>query len=488
MAAIAALVVLVRLPVLLQSVAGTDEGLYALVAREWLDGHLPYTTVWEAKPPLFFAILAAAMFLFGKTILAIRLVNDLAIAATAAALYAIGTTLRRDGATIGFTAACFYAAMTISDSGLSAVAESFYAPFIALVFAVVLGRSPAVSARPLCSLALGASLAAAVLVKESAAIEAAYAACVVVWYTGLAAAIPLALGFVSTLGLAIVPYAVTGHLAPFWDANVSSIARRAPIVVPDVAPRRSIVGSQLLAFFPATLLAFGVPFFLGSRDTDAELRRTIAIVLGWFVASVATVISIREYLGNHFIGAMAPASLLAAIVVVHAARRLRWQALVPAAIALAILAHAGYQFVVAAPVAFDRIRSGDVTYGDPSAELARYLVAHRTAREMLYVADDRTALYLLADAEPPTRFAYPAHLLDRYQEAIAGVDGPLEIERILATYPDYIVRDRANIPNEDPRGAALLNTALRDRYRIVFAVGQRTIYLRDRIGMNAGVP
>jgi hypothetical protein len=252
--------------------------------------------------------------------------------------------------------------------------------------------------------------------------------------------------------------------------------------VPNVAPLSQIVGSQLLAFFPATLLAFGLPFVWKSPESDAGLRRAIAIIFGWLLASFATVVSIHEYLGNHFIDAMAPASLLAAIVAVALARRIAWRPLVPVAIALALVGHAGYQFVLAAPVALDRIRSGDPAYGDPSAELAQYIRAHRTADQTLYVADDRTALYLLAGATPPTRFPYPAHLLDRYQELIAGVNGPAEIRRILATHPAYIVRDVANASNEDRRGAAILNATLRDDYRAVFAVGKHTVYARNGPG------
>lgn len=481
-AAIVLVVVVIRLPAMLQSVEGTDEGLYALVAREWLEGHLPYTTVWEAKPPFFFAILAAAMALFGQTMIAVRIAIDVAIASGAVALYAIGTTLRRDGEAIGFTAACFYAAMTISDSGQSAVAESFYVPFIAVAFAVALRPAPVERVRLLLLAGLGASLAGAVLIKESAAIEAAYAGIVLVCRSGIAAVVPVGAGFAAMLAAAIAPYASTGRFAEFWDANVATLERRAPVAVPDVAPPLAIVRAQLLAFFPATLLVPGLPLLRIWNDDDArDVRRMVFVMIGWFLANLATVVSIREYLGNHFVGAMAPASLLGAIVAVRAARRLRSRWVLPAAIALALVAHAGYQFVLAAPVVLDRLRSGDPAYGDPSAELAAYLLAHRAPNERLYVADDRTVLYVLAQAEPPTRFAYPAHLLDRYQQIIAGVDGPVEIARILAMQPAYIVRDLANVPNEDPRGAALLNAALRERYHRVFTVGQRTIYAHDGV-------
>jgi hypothetical protein len=236
------------------------------------------------------------------------------------------------------------------------------------------------------------------------------------------------------------------------------------------------VRAQALAFFPATLLVLGVGWAWNREETDADDRMLIAAMTGWAFVSLLTVVLIREYLGNHFIGAMAPVSVLAALVTVRLAARLRRPAFVPAIIVLALVAHAAYQFVLAAPVAYGRLRTGNPAFGDPTAQLGVYLTSRHAAEHGLYVADDRTVLYVLTGAAPPTRYAYPPHLLDRYQEIVAGVDGPREIARILAGHPAYIVRDLANRRHEDPRSAVLLDRTLGTEYHPEYALGTRTVY------------
>ncbi len=445
-----------------------------------MNGHLPYTTVWETKPPLFFALLAFAMLCFGKSMLAIRIASDVAVACTAFALYAIGRTVHRGGEAIGMTGALLYAALTVSDSGLSGVAEIFYAPFVAIAMALVLrGRvfEPA-RGRGLRLTALGALLGCAILIKESAVLEVAYVASVVAWIAEAAYLLPLALGVAISIAVSALPYLATRNIALFWDANVATVQRRALVAIPDVAPPLDILRAQVLAFFPASILVFGLGWIWNRPETDGD-DRTLAIAMtGWALAALLTVVLIREYIGNHFIGAMAPLCVLSALVTVRLAERYRRAAIVPAVAAIALLSHAAYQFVLAAPIAYGRVTTHNPEFGDPTAQLGTFLVSQNAARRSLYVADDRTVLYLLSGATPPTRYAYSAHLTDPYQQIVAGTDGPVEVARILATSPVFIVRDTALAENEEPAVRAELDRALAAQYRVAFAIGTRTVYER----------
>ena len=49
-----------------------DEAVYILIAAGLLDGHLPYTEMYEFKPPGMFLLLAAAMGMFGESLLTVR--------------------------------------------------------------------------------------------------------------------------------------------------------------------------------------------------------------------------------------------------------------------------------------------------------------------------------------------------------------------------------------------------------------------------------
>ena len=70
-----------------------DEALYLLMGRDWLDGRLPYTGVWDHKPPLLAGIFALAQILFGRNVHSIRILAVLAVAGTSLNLYLLGSRL-----------------------------------------------------------------------------------------------------------------------------------------------------------------------------------------------------------------------------------------------------------------------------------------------------------------------------------------------------------------------------------------------------------
>ena len=82
-----------RLP--LWRMDGLDDAFYVEVARLWTHGLPPYLTVYDVKPPGFFALLAVAVAALGPTLDALRALAVVGDAATAVALLMLG---RRFGA------------------------------------------------------------------------------------------------------------------------------------------------------------------------------------------------------------------------------------------------------------------------------------------------------------------------------------------------------------------------------------------------------
>ena len=74
---------------LTREVVDWDESTFILVGAEFARGHLPYTTLFDNKPPLMFAMLAAVFAIFGKSLVAVRLFGDACVFAIAAAGYTI---------------------------------------------------------------------------------------------------------------------------------------------------------------------------------------------------------------------------------------------------------------------------------------------------------------------------------------------------------------------------------------------------------------
>jgi hypothetical protein len=72
----------IRLPFFFRDYIDRDESTFILLGQSWVDGHLPYTQLWDLKPPLTFAFFAAIIYIFGKSFIAIRIVGSLLVIIT----------------------------------------------------------------------------------------------------------------------------------------------------------------------------------------------------------------------------------------------------------------------------------------------------------------------------------------------------------------------------------------------------------------------
>ncbi len=104
MAGLTACAVLVRLPFLFNT--GVDEAFYLVVGRQWLEGMPPYAHSFDVKPPLLFALMAAAEAAFGPSLLAAKALAMASVSATAYALFLFGGRFLSERA--GVTAALLY--------------------------------------------------------------------------------------------------------------------------------------------------------------------------------------------------------------------------------------------------------------------------------------------------------------------------------------------------------------------------------------------
>ncbi len=84
---------IVRLPFFFRDYIDRDESTFILMAESWLNGHLPYTELWDLKPPLVYLLFAGVMSVFGKSFIAIRMAGVLAVGITAFFTYLMGKQL-----------------------------------------------------------------------------------------------------------------------------------------------------------------------------------------------------------------------------------------------------------------------------------------------------------------------------------------------------------------------------------------------------------
>ena len=84
---------IVRFPFSFRDVIHWDESTFILMGQSLLDGHLPYTELWDVKPPLLFASFALFILFLGKNVVAIRIAGIICVAFTAWFTHLIGNTV-----------------------------------------------------------------------------------------------------------------------------------------------------------------------------------------------------------------------------------------------------------------------------------------------------------------------------------------------------------------------------------------------------------
>jgi 4-amino-4-deoxy-L-arabinose transferase-like glycosyltransferase len=82
--------IVIRFPFFFRDYIDRDESTFILMGQSWVNGHLPYTELWDLKPPITFLFFAGIIYVFGKSFLAIRFFGALLVAITAFFTYKIG--------------------------------------------------------------------------------------------------------------------------------------------------------------------------------------------------------------------------------------------------------------------------------------------------------------------------------------------------------------------------------------------------------------
>ena len=133
--------ILFRLPFYFVDVIDWDESTFIIMGQSVLNGQLPYTELWDLKPPLAFATFALIIWLLGKSILAIRIAGTLCVFLTSWFLYLIGKQLKSDRVGI-FAGSLFIVLSAIIKGGQSTLSEHVALPFLVAGLALLVIRKP----------------------------------------------------------------------------------------------------------------------------------------------------------------------------------------------------------------------------------------------------------------------------------------------------------------------------------------------------------
>jgi hypothetical protein len=456
--------ILLRLPSFWISVIDHDESTYAVIGSEiWRGGTYLYKDWVDTKPPGIFLIFASIVAVFGKSIVAIRLVGAGAIALTASFLYIAKYRLSGGQHRLAYWTGIVYIVFTaLHQWSLPTNTELFFNIFTAAAWCIVPTLLPLPRSKPLFLLALCMGIG---FVIKYVVLFDFVALCLVIsgiWLQNHYAQthkIPFwqffTLGIWATLGF-VLPFALcyawfyANGLAYYFYEAAFEITRRYPSSF-SIGKAAGFMGQFLLSYFPlvvgaiftwyyavrakqalpySNLLRWGLPiclFFallaalLPGKGFAHYLLQPLLPLLFWsidgfyyqFIVS-ATNIATPETTNKRMPNNYTPNSILWFI-----RHRYKWLW----GISLVIICLNSYRFGLKP---------------DWRGQIATYLAPQLAEHDKIYTPA-ATVLYFLLDKTPLTPYVHASLLINADHLQALQADAASEFRKIVAQKPRFVV-------------------------------------------------
>lgn len=404
-----------------------DEYAFALVARDVLDGKLPGAGVFDNKPVGLIYLFAAAEWLGGRGVLAIRTLGFCASATCGALLYRSSRTLGLGrGGALQVAAMAMLAPLCLN--GFASMSELLATPLLAIANTLLVSGAAARRRRTAALLGVGAVLGLACQITYLAAPCAALTAAGVLLTHSKQrlrdAALIGAAGAAAVLAVWI-PQIVAGE----WTTYAAEQIRY------HHSYRMAFDGRRMLAGLIMPLALMCLPpltawVFRASRDGGVKALPPLAWILGLQLlgAALAATASNRFYL-HYLILAVPSVSALTAVLLAHTPGPVRpagWSGL---AAVLAIAA--------ALPIVF----LGPPLAGAPSMEAKAAAAVDRLTRpdQSIFVFDEGHPVYYFAGRRSVSRYVFPTHYLSSCDGAPSVVAPADAVAQALASRPALVL-------------------------------------------------
>jgi len=263
--------ILLRFPFFFRDYIDPDESTFILMGQAWVDGYLPYTKLWDIKPPLTFLFFAGIIYVFGKSFIAIRLAGTLVVALIGWTTYIL--TSRLSNSSTGYVAGIICVMLCSLFGSIQGVMSEH------LLMGVFMGSLCLIILEDtlLRRLMAGILLGAALMIK----ISIAYSILLIgLWWiydsfkghtAGKAVGRLLSLGLpaLAVILATLFPYALSGQAEIWWDSVI-----RAPLGYTQGS------GRSPFSAWGVSLITLGVLFWtFRSRKLDLKQRETVLLFL-----------------------------------------------------------------------------------------------------------------------------------------------------------------------------------------------------------------
>jgi hypothetical protein len=484
-----------RLPFFFPAVLDWDESTFILMGQGILDGLLPYDTLWELKPPLVFVFFAAAISLFGHTIVAIRVAGYVWITVAAyltyRSAYAVTSQTRAS-----ILAAVLFITM-LSELSPEVMTESLaLLPLIgALLLLLTTERTMTT-----CFFA-GVFMGTAGMFRTNLAYLAVLVGLYIVLYPPMVGITrSIARGFIYVAGgmtvilITAIPY-IVGHRLDLWLENVFWV----PLKYSEY--QRSLANAWALALeafgvgvpdFSLSVFLLGCVLWIGGlygtwlcfsrwRELSQPAKNRAVVVLIFLLGSTASVF-LTGPAYSHFLVQLIPwFAIFAAFAL---ARQPANRRLVVELSAFLLMILSTVLFVSPEYLALaQRIKQNESLSHGLAYKIADYLRHENPDRKPVYMLDNHIVYWFIGQY-PLTRLSTHPSNIAKYKGWTTAVEGPRttaegEMRRILSKEPEFIVKPKKVWYLEEGEEATrLLTETLNRDYVLANVIGGREIYRR----------
>jgi len=451
----------IRLPYYFEGVINWDESTFILVAQSLLNGHLPYTELWDIKPPLLSVAYAMFIVLFGKSVIAVRFAGSLCIFLTSWFVYSIAKKLGDNSVGILAGVLSIITASTLTVDAQATLSEhvAIVPLFAGLTMLILFGTSPK-------NLFWGGLLlTVATMIRLNLAYTVVAIGLWLVYMCFRSKAVNLqgiaayCLGSFSIIFLTYFPYLITGNSGIWWNS----------VILAPLSYSSSRVNFDLLL---RVGLAFAIAVGLW-KALKSDRQQEFMLLQVACLGTAISMIQGGEFHKHYFLQIFPFLALTIALFW----RKLPSTALRLIAIACFALALSSYvpPILDRYYTVGDRSIAGQPLSDDTVYEISKYFKQHNPENKPIYLMRDHL-VYWFNDLKPPSKaVTHPSNLAKEYLFPYikgAGLTTEAELAKILAQQPEFILtRSFMSYVEENPEANLLLKETLSDKYELVKKIG-----------------
>lgn len=463
---------LIRFPFFFRDYIDRDESTFILLGQSLVDGNLPYTELWDLKPPLIYYFFGLLIYLSGKSFIAIRIAGTLLVAATAFLTYRIARPLSNAPIAVIAGLLCVYLCSLFGS--LQGVMSEHISTFIFILGVYMLIRAQHWWNVLLSGLIFGLALMAKVNLGYAIALLIAYYGWK--WISTKPREDPffimifLSSGIFLGIGICFVPYLVSGDATLWVDAVF-----KAPLAYAD-ATRGSYLKVLPLGIF--TVLFILIAWKKNLLDLSKPRLQIVVILLLGIIFSF-----IRSgKINGHYLIQVYPLYLIVLSVIIYTIKpKITQKASLVAAIILLLLPIESYKEY--ADILKHRIDRGSWFNGE-GFSVVEYIKSNDLTEARILFLEYHIGYWLL-DATPPTKAAtHPSNIcrpetFPYYnQEHKTGLEELRYImedksPQLVVTRKNRLVFDKMNVREND-----YIQKYLDKKYQVLDTIDGAVLHMR----------